>query len=439
MPAESNRRAAGNFFLIRFALALMFAASASPVAAQAITSLQQLTQAVNSQQRVGRDVRLEVTVCAASRPAVGVLVVSDESGVELLELGDFGREIFPGERIRIQGWHSFFRKREMGVELTRWPLVENDGIHFRRTISANTTLKAGMVPLRLDWFNSLRDFTLEVSYSVANGSPINLTSNLFHAVVDETSGQTNFLPGLRAECYEGYWESVPDFELLQPVKRGLATNFDVGFRTRDERVGIRFAGYWNVPQDGQYNFRVRSDEGSLFFLGQPEVEVTRVGQTTVPAPQPGLYGETMKSLVERRWATLEGHVDFATKKGEGIEFDLHSDRDVIAVRVADAAGLEPARLRNAHIKVSGVGRALMTADQRLVLGKLFVASSKEVELVEESPGNKLSPLITSVSQVQGLRIEDARRALPVRLRGVVTDAKNTVYDRWMSLQDDTRG
>ena len=440
MRNDSNRPDRRGFFLNRFVLALIFAASALSAPAQAITNLQQLTQTLNSEQRVSREIRLEATVCAASRPKVGVLVVQDATGVELLEVGNFGREILPGERIRIQGWYDFFRKREMGVELTRWPQVENDGIHFRRTMSANVALKAGLIPLRLDWFHGLRDFNLEVSCFISNGPPINITSsNLWHAVVDESSGRTNFLPGLRAEAYEGYWETVPDFELLQPVKTGIVTNFDVGFRTRDERVGIRYTGYWDVPQDGQYTVRVRSDDGSLLFLGNPEVEVIRTGTTNVPVPSPGLYGETMNSLAERQWMTLDGHVSSVTKNGEGIEFDLHSDRDVIPVRVADSNGLDLARLRNARVKVAGVGRAVMTADQRLVLGKLFVASAREIQFVEEAPGSKSLLPITSIRQVQGLRIEDARRALPVRLRGVVTDAKNSPYDRWMSFQDDTRG
>ena len=54
----------------------------------------------------------------------GVLVVQDQSGVELLQVGDFEREILPGARIRIHGWYCLLRKREMGIELSaeqcRW-------------------------------------------------------------------------------------------------------------------------------------------------------------------------------------------------------------------------------------------------------------------------------------------------------------------------------
>ena len=421
-------------------LALIFLGSAGSAAAQAITNLQQLTQALNSQQRVSRDVHLEVTVCAASRPKVGVLVVQDGSGVELLELGNLEREIRPGERLRIQGWYVFLRKREMGIEITKVPVVDNDGIHIRRTWTGNTTLAAGLVPIQLDWFNGLGELNLEVFGNVSNVPPMNLmASNLWHAVVDEATGRTNLLPGLRAECYEGYWLTAPDFELLQPVKVGVVTNFDIGFRTRDDGVGIRYAGYWNAPQDGAYTFRVRSHDGSLLFLGKPAIPVAGRGATQVPVPRPGLYGEPMSALTERRWTSLEGLVDFVVQKGEGLEFDLKSDRDVIAVRVADAAGLDLARLRNARVKVAGVSQAVLTADQRLVLGKLFVASAQEIELVGAAPGTNTVLPITSVREVQSLRIEAARRSLPVRLRGVVTDANNSPSKRWVALQDDTRG
>ena len=408
--------------------------------AQTVTSVRQLTQTVEAQPRIGyRPLRLDLTVCAASRPEVGVVIVRDDSGVEFLEIGNFGRALQPGDRIQLQGGYSFFRKREMGIELSGTPALDNDGLHFRRTWFGDATLDAGYTPIRVDWFNALREFNLEVSATFSNEPENQLSSaNLFHAVVD-ASGRTNFEPGLRAECYEGYWETVPDFNLFLPVKTGIVTNFDAGFRTRDERVGIRFSGYWKVPRAGAYHLRLRSDDGSLLYLVTPEVAVTRLGRTNAPVPAGGVFGETMNSLADRQWLSLEGRVGFVTRDGEGMEFDLHSDRDVVTVRVADAAGLDPAQLRNARIRVAGVGRAVMTTDQRLVLGHLFVAGARDIRFLEKTAGPEPALPITTVGQVQSLRIADARRALPVHIRGVVTDAKNTVYDRWMSLQDDTRG
>lgn len=406
---------------------------------QTITNLQQLTQTLNLQPRVSRSVQLEVTVCAASRPETGVLIVRDDSGVELLEMGSVDRKFQPGEKIRIQGYYCLLRQRDLGIELSANPVVDNDGIHVRRTWGGEVSLKAGLNPIRLEWFNHLREFQLDVIYSVSNAPFQSMdASNLTHAVVAD-SGETNFLSGLRAEVFEGYWEALPDFNLLLPVKVGVATNFDLGIRTHDEMVGIRYTGFFNAPCDGQYLFRTRSDDGSILFFGQAELPVTWVGSTDVPLPASGFFGESMRSLSERRWLTISGRVGFVSQKGRGLEFELRSDHDVLLIQVADAAGLDPLRLHNALVKVTGVARGFLTLGQPVILGKVAVAGSEGVQIVETALVSALPLTVVAINQVQSLPLEKAREALPVRVRGVVTDARNSPYDRRMSLQDDTRG
>ena len=420
-------------------MTLLLVAPFFPAHTQTITNLQQLTQVLNLESRVNRNIRLDLTVCAASRPELGVLIGRDGSGVELLEMGSYEREIQPGEKLHLQGYYCLLRKRDMGIEISANPVVDNDGIHIRRTWSGETALKAGLNPMRLEWFNQLREYSLEVLYSVSNAPVQSIgTSNLWHAVVDE-SGRTNILPGLMAEDYEGYWEAIPDFNLLQSTKVGIVTNFNLGFRTHDEMVGIRYSGFFKAPCDGLYQFRTRSDDGSLLFLGKPELAVFRAGFTNVPIATPGFYGDEMGSLSERRWVAIEGRVGFISKKGRGLEFELRSDQDVILVKVADAAGLEPLRLQNAQVKVTGMGRGVMTVNQHVILAKLIVASSSDVALVGKAFGSQPPTDLVSINRVQSLPLEEARRALPVRVRGVVTDARNSFYDRRMSLQDETRG
>ena len=439
MPDRDKHIAPRRKLFLRVVLVLLLAGAVFSAGAQTITTLQQLTEALDLVQRTNRDVRLEVTVCAASRPEIGVLIVRDDSGIELLEMGNFEREVRPGERLRIQGYYCLLRKRDMGIEISTTPIVDNDGIHVRRTWGSETTLKAGQNPIRLDWFNHLREFNLEVSCSVSNAPFQSLeSSNLWHAVTDEF-GRTNFLPGLLAEDYEGYWETVPDFNLLQPAKVGIVTNFDLGFRTHDEMVGIRFTGFFDAPCNGQYRFRTRSDDGSLLFFGKPEIPIIRAGFTNVPIAARGFYGDAMSSMAERRWVTIEGRVGFISKKGRGLEFELRSDQDVILVKVADAADLDPLHLRNAQVKVTGVGRGVLTMSRHVILEKLMVAGSRDIELMEKTFGSQPPLGIVPINQVQSLPLEEARGALPVRVRGVVTDARNSVYDRRMSIQDDTRG
>ena len=413
----------------------------SIVGAQTITNLHQLTQAFSSSQQINRDVDVEATVCSASRPKVGVLIVQDETGVELLQVGDFGRDIAPGEQIRIRRESCQLRKREMGVEISALPVVNNDGLHPAKPVIGVARLPAGNIPLRLEWFNFWRAFYLEASWAISNEPPKTIiASNLWDAVVTE-AGTTNFLPGLRAECFEGLWETLPDFNLLQPVKAGQTTNFDLNFRSRDEGVGIRYSGFLHIPQDGIYQFVVSSDDGAALYLGDSSVPVVSLRHNHAPEPKPSKnLVAGISNLDERYWTVAEGRVSFVSQTGEGVRFDLHTDQRVISVRLADAKGLDLSHLPNARVRITGVGRGIVTLDQELIFGKLFAASAKDLIFVEYPLGRGDPTLpITSVAQVQSLSIERARQALPIRIRGTVTGAIRTSQERWMSFQDDTRG
>lgn len=409
--------------------------------AQVITNLHQLTQALASQPQIVRDVDLEVTVCAASRSKVGVLIAQDETGFELLQLSSFDREISPGERLRLRHNSCLLRKREMGVELSAVPIVNNDGLHPWAAVTGEATLSAGKIPLRLEWFNHWRLFGLDVLCGRTNQALQTMAaSNLWHAVVDE-HGVTNFLPGLRAECFEGPWESIPDFSLLRSVRSTVVTNFNLGVRTRDDLIGIRFSGYLEIPRPGPYQFSVVSDDGSLLFLGNPHVPVTRLGVAGAPIPkQIKLPGSSFTNLDERCWITVTGRVGFVSPIGEGVSFELRSDLQVISVRVADAAGLDLSAMPNSRVSVTGLGRGAMTLDQTLTIGRLFSSSAKDLAFLEPKPqpGEPTLP-INSVAQVQSLPIPRARLALPVRVRGIVTGTRKTSQEHWMTFQDDTRG
>jgi signal transduction histidine kinase len=416
-------------------------AAGSTAEAQTVTNLHQLTLLLNANPRAIRDVDLQATVCAASQPGTGVLIARDDTGVELLQLGAFDRAISPGQRIRIRHASCWLRKRELGVEISALPVVSNDGLHARSAVTGVVALAAGDIPLRLEWFNYWREFALEVSWATSNQPPRLVdASNLWHAV-PAGPGTSGFSPGLRAECYEGAWEELPDFNLLRPAKTGWVTNFDLDFRSRDESVGLRYSGYLRVPSAGRYRFTVWSDDGAALFLGDSRIPIVSLGVTAPPAPQRGGQLEAgLTNLNERFWTRVEGRVSFVSRLGAGLRLDLGTDGRVLPVAIADASGLDPARLRNARVRITGIGRGALTWDQTPVLGRLFAVSAADLVLVEPPPeaGAPTSP-ITSVAQVQSLPIERARQGLPVQLRGIVTGAFKGSFEHWMSLQDDTRG
>src|SRR6187399_2377424 len=130
---STNRKPSGRTVCLPLIIVGLWMLSVASVQSQAITNLRQLTETLNVQSRIFRSVQLEGVVCAASQPAIGVLILKDDSGVELLEMGNLGQEVHPGERIRIQGFYCLLRKRSLGIEISIAPTVDNDGIHVRRT------------------------------------------------------------------------------------------------------------------------------------------------------------------------------------------------------------------------------------------------------------------------------------------------------------------
>ena len=449
MPGSSNRR--GLAGALAFSL-LLGRGSLLPGLAQAtdpsatgpdkpmlLTNVAQLTAALETEPRAYASVRLEAVVCASSRSEMGVVIIQDATGVELLQLGRRPEPLRPGDKIRIEATRLLLRRRELGTQLSTAPLVLNDGLHMARTATGEAALQPGRIPLELHWFNGFRNFALDVLWQSPNGRPGRIPDGaLSHARAEPAPGGGDWLPGLRGECYEGYWEQAPDFDLLQPVSSGVATNFDLSLRTRDETVGLRFTGFLEVPAPGTYTFRVTSDDGSLFWLGSPEVSVARLGTGEAPAPRAGSLGQPIDRLAERRWLSLAGRVSFVSVRGAGLKLELRSGTDKVSVKVADASGVDAGTLPNRYVRAAGVGRAALAADGRVVLDRLCVASGADLKCVDaepESPGAELPR--ADIAQIQTMQITEASRQLPVRIRGVVTAANRT--DRWLSLQDDTRG
>ncbi|WP_440989389.1 PA14 domain-containing protein [Haloarchaeobius baliensis] len=77
--------------------------------------------------------------------------------------------------------------------------------------------------------------------------------------------------GLEYEYYEGYWNSLPNFDSEPVVDSGDVTNFDISVRQQDDEFAVRYTGYVEVPEDGQYTFWTGSDDGSRLTIGNEVV------------------------------------------------------------------------------------------------------------------------------------------------------------------------
>ncbi|HWC58756.1 MAG TPA: hypothetical protein VHC44_03610, partial [Verrucomicrobiae bacterium] len=420
MLHELNARARASvlLFCLLFAVAMAGSASAQEIppisttnAPAPVTNLWDLSQAVNRQERQVCDVKLEGVVCAATDPATGVIILRDDSGVALIELGNDQPEMSPGDKIRIEGQNCLLRRRDMGVKICSAPVVDNDGVHGAVTNYGEITLTAGRHPVRLEWFNQLRDFSLQVAWQPPNAPSQPIPASVFsHRLAPDPSGRSLFAPGLRADAYEGNWQTLPDFELLKPVKSGVVTDFDLSFRTRDPLVALQFNGFIDVPSDGRYVFSTSSDDGSMLFIGATTIKITKLESIGVPPPTPAIIGESMTNNTGQRWESVEGRVNFVSPFGNGLELKLRSQGNSMRVRIADATGLDATKLMNSRVRITGAGFGIFNPDQRIVLGELFAATAKDLQVIDTVSGasSETVPLL-SAREVQSLPLEDAKK------------------------------
>jgi alpha-L-fucosidase len=73
-------------------------------------------------------------------------------------------------------------------------------------------------------------------------------------------------PGVQFKYYEGDWDSLPDFTALNPVKKGIITNFILSEKIKGDYYGFIFEGFIQIPSDGIYEFATDSDDGSQLFI-----------------------------------------------------------------------------------------------------------------------------------------------------------------------------
>ena len=95
-------------------------------------------------------------------------------------------------------------------------------------------------------------------FNLSNSEAQNIAAYLIRDAVVES--KINFA------YYEGKWENLPDFDQLKPVSKGTTSGFDVQLGKAKDHFGIVFTGFWDVPTDGEYRFKLTSDDGSRLII-----------------------------------------------------------------------------------------------------------------------------------------------------------------------------
>jgi len=93
--------------------------------------------------------------------------------------------------------------------------------------------------------------------------------------------------GLEYFYYEGKWDKLPDFAKLEPVRRGVASDFNVvnEANLREDNFAFVFKGYFYAPADGMYLFRTISDDAGKLFIHN-----NLVVNEDLPKPPLGAFG-----------------------------------------------------------------------------------------------------------------------------------------------------
>ncbi|HWD93319.1 MAG TPA: ATP-binding protein [Verrucomicrobiae bacterium] len=351
-------------------------------------------------------------------PERGLLVLQDKSGTALLEVPQLDPKINAGDEAVLEANPCLLGRTRFGLRLGDIPTVDNGGVHSMAEKSGRIFLNAGMIPVRLDWFNGPTEFGLNLDLE-GPGVPRQPIpdSSLWHDSATNNGGE-NLQPGLRYRAFEGiYWREMPDFSLLTPRVGGIATNFSASYRTRDDNCGLTFNGFLQIKHPGNYTFYLKSDDGSLLYLGPSSVNchVLQPAGNALPAPENLEHALTDRSY--NHWVQMEGEVTFASADQHSLEMLVGGSRVPVTI-VADSH-LFATNLLHRWMTVQGVCVFSGKADDNRLVG-VFVLDSGQVTIRNEYAWSDASSnLLTTASQIRRLKAEEAQKHIPVKIRGVV--------------------
>lgn len=318
-------------------------------------------------------------------PEAGRVILVDRSGAVPVRLTFSGEAPRPGQGLRLEGECSAQRSG-LGFILVPALVVNNDGLHLAREASGSVVLRAGLHPIRLAWINRHGQTALKVSYEGPDlPRQVIPDSALFRLDKGAFTPASAWVPGLEYQCWEGEWGAVPDFTPWPVVARGQSANFDLGVRSRRENVGLEFTGFLEILREGRYHFYTESDDGSLLFVGQPEVRITALQEGRPPAPRRLVIGAALADEEEFGLYEAEGEVISVLQHQQGWRLELQSGRERLRLEVGGKGGCCPAVLLGGWLRATGIVHGLHTLEGRRVAGALWSPAWEKVELVRVSP------------------------------------------------------
>jgi len=186
-------------------------------------------------------------------------------------------------------------------------LLDNDGLHGARTVSASIKLKAGLHRITIAYWQAEggRDLKLEVEgpdlpRRIMPGSMMFNVRNEADPPVSEgfdadghrlPEDPEDVRPRIRYRFFVGEqgaaWDSMDIFRQLQQKRSGTSDQVSLRVSNQTSHFGIVFSGYFQAPADGEYTFHLTSDDGAAMWLGKDPAMMSTLGAgATAPEARP---------------------------------------------------------------------------------------------------------------------------------------------------------
>jgi signal transduction histidine kinase len=423
-----------------------------------LTNLFQLRRCAEQQPAFVHPIRIVAEVYDVDC-ARGALLLRDSSGVEFIRLDFKDRALEPGATVCLEAKGCGVKLSSFGLAVVPGMAVDNDGIHAMKVESGTVFLQTGANPIRVAWFNGPGELGLTLEYEGPDLPRQRIPASvLSRARVDPATGRTNYSAGLDYRCYQGVWSLLPDFAQYRPATTGVATNFDLGVRARNQDVGLEFSGFITIPRDGAYTFYLNCDDGGRLWVGESSADVRVLSQQSAPLAA-GQVPATTLDRKDRPWVALEGLVTFVGLRETGGELQMRVGNDEIRVDVFEGGDSLPCLPLRAKVRVAGIYQDVVNEDGSTAPGVLLATSWKAVSRVRPSetlPGKVIGaeekpkqpqveavsptsakPVILTVAEIKAMSPDLAKQELPVSIRGVLTAVLPEIHGA--VLQDSTSG
>jgi hypothetical protein len=153
-----------------------------------------------------------------------------------------------------------------------------------------------------------------------NGGDLQVYKALFSSMLESKAllpmtpaKVSGLVPGLAYAYYDKGWDLQPDLKKETPAAIGTTDRIGLAAAPTPLKSALRFTGYFHAPANGVYSFGVRSNDGSLLYLGDTLIvdngeqhgPQTRMGFAALRA---GYYPITVEYFDAGGDQVLEAHV-----------------------------------------------------------------------------------------------------------------------------------